>query len=316
MIYALWNQARHTVWIKRGFIGACVLFIGAQVAWNAMPSEYRMNQFAKAPDMLKSLDIVYNLKGAESSSIRVNLWSWTMENSTVFGAGLGAWRNDAEGWTNLAINRCGEALHRAHSEILQWGYEIGWIPLLVLIGLCWPLRKSLGRWALFALPFMAFTFPAERAEILWPLAMLGWWLKQQHPMEDAPSTLGKPLAIAGFGVIALLLGTWVTAQNTLGRTFTQSGALTVNWTPMEEKCVGLYPQDIALNHATLFRCMSAFNQGRMEEGKNLLEDYLEENPRSIPALKINQKLNNRSNDAESICAILQQQLDPAPTASR
>jgi uncharacterized protein HemY len=85
---------------------------------------------------------------------------------------------------------------------------------------------------------------------------------------------------------------------------------------MEEKCVGLYPQDIALNHATLFRCMSAFNQGRMEEGKNLLEDYLEENPRSIPALKINQKLNNRSNDAESICAILQQQLDPAPTASR
>ena len=315
MIYSLWNQGRHAVWIRRVFMGACILFLGAQFAWNAQPSEYRVTQFAQAPDVLKSLDIVYNLKGAESSSIRINLWSWTLDNSNGWGAGLGAWRNDAEGWTNLAVNRCGEALHRAHSELLQWGYEIGWIPLLVLIGLCWPLRKSLGRWALFALPFLAFTFPAERAEILWPLAMLGWWLKQQHPLEDAPSPLGKPLAVSVFGAITLLIGSWVIAQNALGRTLTQPGALTVRWSPMEERCVRLYPQDIALNHADLFRCMSAFNKGRMEEGRALLEGHLEENPRSIPALKIKQKLNGQPNDAATVCSVLQQQLGPAQGSS-
>ena len=315
MIYALWNQGRHSIWIRRVFIGACALFIGAQFAWNAMPADYRVKQFAKAPDMMKSLDIVYNLKGAESSSIRVNLWSWTLEHSQALGAGLGAWRNDAEGWTNLAVDRCGEALHRAHSEFLQWGYEIGWLPLLALIAMCWPWRRSLGRWVLFALPFFAFTFPAERAEILWPLAMLGWWFKQRFPAEDPTPPLGKPFALAGFSAILILLGSWVMAQNTLGRTFKQPGALKVNWTPLEEKCVSLYPQDIALNHATLFRSMSAFNQGRMDEGKALLQDHLSENPRSIPALKINQKLNGQPNDAATICSVLEQQLGAASPSS-
>ena len=149
MIYSLWNQGRHAVWVKRGFLAACALFVAGQLAWNTLPAETRIREFAKVPDIVKSLDVVYNVKAAESSSIRLNLWSWTLDNSQPLGAGLGAWRNDAEGWTNVAVGRCGEALHRAHSEILQWGYEIGWLPLLLLIGLCWPLRRSLGRWALF-----------------------------------------------------------------------------------------------------------------------------------------------------------------------
>jgi len=311
MIYSLWNQGRHAVWVKRGFLAACALFVAGQLAWNTLPAETRIREFAKVPDIVKSLDVVYNVKAAESSSIRLNLWSWTLDNSQPLGAGLGAWRNDAEGWTNVAVGRCGEALHRAHSEILQWGYEIGWLPLLLLIGLCWPLRRSLGRWALFILPFIAFTFPAERAEILWPMAILGWMFKLQHPIEEAPQRVSRPSIIAAFGAIALLLASWVTAQNALGRTFKAPGALKVNWTPLEESCIGMHPQDIALNHADLFRGMSALNKGQMEDGQAFIMRHLEENPRSIPAIKILQKIKGESNDAETVCRVLGAKLEAA-----
>lgn len=314
MVYMLWTLPQSQRWIKRAFIIACTLFASVQVAWNLLPSDVRIREFAKMPDIVKALDITYNLKGAESSSIRLNLWSWTMENSQWQGAGLGAWRNDAEGHVNLTVGRCGEALHRAHSEFLQWGYEIGWLPILLLVGLCWPLRKSLGRWVWFALPFFAFTFPAERAEILWPLAMLGWALKLQFPPLTPPKFGGSELAnkrllIGSFAAILLLLGSWIVAQNAMGRIFQQSGNLRVDWSSTEEACIALHPQDIALNHADVFRVMADFNRGRSEAGKEQLDRFLADNPRSIPAIRVWLKLNGESNGPDAVCRALEARLE-------
>ena len=318
MLYALWMSNLGTKWIKRGFLIACGLFASVQVVWNLLPSEMRVREFAKMPDIVKALDVTYNLKAAESSSIRLNLWSWTWDHLQVQGAGLGAWRNDAEGWVNLAVGRCGEALHRAHSEFLQWAYEIGWLPLIILIGLCWPLRRSLGRWVWFALPFFAFTFPAERAEILWPLAMLGWLFKVKYPPQSkAKPTVGMQRMLLGaLTSIVLLLGSWVVAQNALGRFLKQSGNLRVNWSPLEETCIGLHPQDIALNHADVFRSMDAFNSGKMDEGSALIFNHLEDNPRSIPAIRVLLKLNGESNDSESVCSRLSVQLQEPDQVSQ
>ena len=227
----------------------------------------------------------------------------------IQGAGLCAWRNDAEGHVNLAVDRCGEALHRAHSEFLQWSYEIGWLPLLLLIGLCWPLRKSMGRWTWFALPFLAFTFPAERAELMWPLAMLGWALKIQFPVSKMERFQSSEVAahrvlLTSFISIALLLGSWVVAQNALGRIFQQSGNLKTNWSSSEQVCLFLHPQDIALNHADIFRAMSAFNAGQSERGNTLIQGHLKRNPRSIPAIRVALKLRGKPHNPDAVCAVL------------
>lgn len=316
MLYALWISKAGGRRLKHGFLVVCGLFAAVQVAWNMLPKDVRIREFARMPDILKALDVTYNLKAAESSSIRLNLWSWTLDHLQWCGAGLGAWRNDAEGWVNVAVDRCSEALHRVHSEILQWTYEIGWLPLLLMIGLCWPLRRSLGRWFWLALPFFAFTFPAERAEILWPLAMLGWLLKSKfQPQSDPQSTEGvQRLLIGSMACITLLLGSWVVAQNGLGQVFKQSGNLKVNWTPIEEACIEMHPQDIALNHANVFRAMDAFNTGNMESGTALITGHLEQNPRSIPGIRVLLKLTGESNDSDAVCSRLLQKLQNSSTS--
>lgn len=47
----------------------------------------------------------------------------------------------------------------------------------------------------------------------------------------------------------------------------QRGTLKTNWSPLQQNCLSLHPQDIALNHAHVMRAMTAFNEGRMKEGK-------------------------------------------------
>ena len=57
------------------------LFVLAQVAWNGLAVEDRVDLRAQLPDVVKTLDVVYNLKSATSSSERVQIWSWTLSNT-------------------------------------------------------------------------------------------------------------------------------------------------------------------------------------------------------------------------------------------
>jgi len=310
MLYELWQNHRAPRWVKRGFLTACALFCLAQVGWNLLPEETRYAQFSQSPDVLKSLDVVYNLNGAESSSIRLQLWSWTAGSIEPLGGGLGSWRNDAEGWVNVATGQCQEATRRAHSEFLQWIYELGWIPFLALAGLCWPLRRSMGRWVWLGLPFLAFTFPTERAEILWAMAVLGWWLKSQYPPKDSPnwspaSPRMQTALTSTWVAISLLVGSWVVAQNALGETMQQRGTLKTNWSPLQQNCLSLHPQDIALNHADVMRAMTAFNEGRMEEGKAIIKAHLEANPNSVTAIRVMLKLSQQNYKGEEFCGFLE-----------
>ena len=308
MLVSLWTSGMATRQVKRGFAAAACLFVVAQVGWNLLPQDVRVDRFKSAPDIVKALDVRYNLGAAESSSIRLKLWDWTASNLTPFGSGLGAWRDDAEGWVNVANSRCGEGIRRAHSELLQWAYELGWIPLLLLMGLCWPIRRSLGRWTWFILPFIAFTFPAERAEILWPFAVLGWWLKSRFPPDEPPRLAPKPLLLGIASALFLLIGSWVVAQNAMGRVLRQPGNFRADWSSTEELCLGLHPKDIALNHSTVIRAMSEYNQLRPESGQALIEAHLQAHPRCIPGLKAQRKSLGLSSDPVSLCTVLQEEV--------
>ena len=306
MLYSLWTSGLATRLVKRAFLGAALLFTFAQIGWNLLPQDVRVERFRQLPDIVKSLDVRYNLKAAESSSIRLKLWDWTVSNAQPLGAGLGAWRDDAEGWVNAANDRCGEGIRRAHSEWLQWSYELGWIPLLLLMGLCWPLRSSLGRWLWFILPFVAFTFPAERAEILWPFAALGWWLKSAFPPPEPPPSLPRTALIGVTSALLLLIGSWVMAQNAIGRVLRQSGTFKVDWSPIEEACIALHPKDIALNHSEVIRAMSAYNGGRPQQGKALIEAHLAEHPRCLSGIRVQRKAAGLPHDAAALCTTLQE----------
>ena len=307
-LYALWKSEYVTRWMKRGAGAVCVLFICAQVMWNMVPFEERVERFKRVPDVVKSLDVVYNLNGAESSSIRLTLWRMTAGQLSAFGEGLAKWRDDAEGHVNLATGRCGEATRRAHSELLQWSYELGWLPLLLLIGLCWPLRHSMSRWLWFALPFLAFTFPTERAEILWPFAMLGWWFKLHHPPEERAFRWPPHVLTAVQTATCVLMLSWVVAQNAIGGVLRSSGAFRANWSSTQELCLRMHPKDIALNHADVIRAMSAYNNGRPEEGAALISRHLEQHPRSIPAIRVQLKSEGKPNDVAAICAYLRREM--------
>jgi len=309
IVYHLWSNRPELRTIRRGFTMILGLFVLVQVAWNSIPADERVEYFETVPDVLKSLDVAYNLRRAESSSIRTTMWSWTWDNLEVMGSGLAAWRSDAQGHVNVALNRCYEAQRRAHSEVLQWMYEIGWLPLLVLLGLLWPLRHSMIRWGWLVLPFLAFTFPIERAEILWPMAVLGWALKLRHPPELKTDERIAPRILVSSSVVGFaLVVTWVIAQDAMGSVYRQTGGFKVKWSALQRQCLEVHPQDIVLNHATIYRSMSLLNAGKPEEGGALIESFLQENPRSISAIRIRKKMRGEDNDYGLICDELREKL--------
>lgn len=306
LLYELFVSKRGAAWMRWTFVVGSLAMASVQILWNLLPVETRVEQFAKFPDPLKSLDVMYNLRSAESSSVRVQLWDWTAEHITLTGAGLGAWRQDAEGWVNLRNQRCGEATRRAHSDFLQWLFELGILPFLILLAIGWPLRRSLGRWAWLTLPFLLFTFPMERAETMWAFAALGWFLKLQHPSGHPPAHWGLPAGV--FALSALLLGSWGIAQNALGRVAQQTGSIRTDWGPVEEACLALHPLDIALNHADLLRVMSDFNAGKTEAAVERLKRFHEKHPRSISGIRIWLKAQGKPSTPDDICVYLQQLL--------
>lgn len=312
MLYSLWMSGMATRKIKMAFVSAALLFTAVQVGWNLLPQEERIERFKTMPDMVKSLDITYNLGAAESSSIRLKLWRWTTDNLSWTGGGLASWRDDAEGYVNVANDRCGEGIRRAHSELLQWSYELGLPAFLILVALCWPMRKSMGRWMWFILPFIAFTFPAERAEILWPFAVLGWWFKMQHPPEESPRVAPHPVLVGAMSALFLLIGSWVVAQNAIGRVLRQPGNFKADWSATEEFCIQLHPKDIALNHSDVVRTMSEYNQGRPESGKAILDAHMAEHPLCMSGLRVQRKALGLTTDPASICTAMSERMGDLP----
>ena len=105
MLYSLWMSGMATRKIKMAFVSVALLFTAAQVGWNMLPQEDRIEHFKTLPDIAKTLDVRYNLSAAESSSIRLKLWRLTANHLSLYGGGLASWRDDTEGYVNVANNR-------------------------------------------------------------------------------------------------------------------------------------------------------------------------------------------------------------------
>ena len=192
---------------------------------NLVPAEERVRIFVHVPDVLKTLDVGYNLKSATSSSERVQIWAWTLGDVSAIGGGSGSWKWAAEGHLQERIGKCDVSVRRAHSDLLQWLHELGWLPALVMLLLVWRQMWQVRMFFFLALPLLCFTFPTERAKSWspWPFCFGRSNLEGNH----FPSSKDRGKAVPfcwprlGFGHFG-----WGVE---LGSTHTRSSVTRANW---------------------------------------------------------------------------------------
>ena len=140
----------------------------------------------------------------QSSSLRERstLWSWTISQDLGLAHGPGKWRLDIAEADLFDGKR---QPRRTHNDWLQWGYELGWMGLIVLV-----FFVVLHPWlALITAPLFFLWFPTERPDLMLALALVasGGRLGDIAPFE-LPSiksypklVLWAPLFILGFGAV-------------------------------------------------------------------------------------------------------------------
>jgi len=277
-----WDQTHSQRWVRRLALSSAGAFVMLQLGWALVPADERVKIFLNIPDVFKTLDVGYNLKSATSSSERLQIWDWTMGDLGAFGGGSGSWKWAAEGHLQERIGKCDVAVRRAHSDVLQWLHELGWVPWLTMLLLAWRQVWKSRLFFFLASPLLCFTFPSERAEIVVPMALL-YWSIQPRP-EGEPSAQGGSLLLAMALAFVTFGGAWNVSQHTLGQVVRgQVGLAALNG--VQRKCIDWFPSDAAMNHIDVLMALQLHGAGKHQQAKDLACEVLEERPHSLSAMK-------------------------------
>lgn len=272
-------------------------FFVLQLVWLCIPVSTRVVLFADSPDILKSLDICYNLAQAQSSSERRLLWSWTVERLSLFGPGSGEWKWMAEFEVNNILNKCNVAIRRAHSDVLQTMFELGVVPFLILG--CLSFRQCMYQWraVLVLLPILMFSFVLERAEVLASIMCMMSILR-----EPPTGSKTNHRAVVGYvmSMCCALLFVWAFAQDAIGRASRGQGLVT-NWGQVRRLAVDAFPTDIAMNHIDVVLASYHHASGNSERAKHMILQHMKENPQSMSGMKAWVGMNSsRANSCEAL----------------
>lgn len=286
------GQAGRT--LRRISAGAIGVFILAQVAWNVQPVEQRVSTFARLPDVVKAFDVMYNLRAARSSTDRLLLWDWTVRHIPAMGEGSGSWKWNAQCEVNQIMGDCTIAVRRAHSDLLQLAFELGWLGLLLLGGIVAWMARVRGRWVWVVVPLLLFTFPTERAETLWPF-LLVWWAGGKESDSGSETGSRAPrwkwpvvlvcLLLASFGTM------WSWSQDRLGA-LVQGKIGVTELSSTDRQVLDWFPSDIAMNHIDVLVALRLHAAGRDEQALGLIESHLDSHPNSMTASQLQAKLLN------------------------
>ncbi len=277
-----WDQTHSQRWVRRLAISSAGAFVMLQLGWALVPGEERVKIFVHVPDVLKTLDVGYNLKSATSSSERFQIWDWTMWDLGAFGGGSGSWKWAAEGHLQERIGKCDVAVRRAHSDVLQWLHELGWLPWLTMLLLAWRQVWKSRLFFFLALPLLCFTFPSERAEIVVPMALLYWSIQPRlHPRPDEEaSAQGGSLLLAMTLALVTFGGAWNVSQHTLGQVVRgQVGLAALNG--LQRQCIDWFPSDAAMNHIDVLMALQLHAAGEHQQAKSMAYKMMAERPHSL-----------------------------------
>lgn len=271
--------------LKRLIQVGCAAMIVLQLGWFFVLPTVRVESFEMAPDVLKSLDIRYNVSQATSSSERRAIWSWTLNHLEWIGPGPGEWKWCAEMEVNQLLNKCDVAVRRAHSDLLQLFFELGVLPMLILLGLIREKLRLHWREVLVCLPMLLFSFALERAEVIASLCLMGVLIEGTR--SDSSKHGEKHLFLpAGWVFLAcgLSTGCWWVAQNSLGEA-TRGATKFAEWGLGRRECVDMFPSDVALNHVDVILSSYWYAQGSTDRAADMLSSHLKNHPKSISGLK-------------------------------
>ena len=296
-----WDQARSHRWVRHVAMTAAGAFVCVQVAWNMVPAEERVQMFVHMPDVLKTLDVSYNLKSATSSSERVQIWAWTVGELRTLGSGSGSWKWEERGTFRGAL---ASATCPSKSPFGRFAVASQLMAALFVHGVVGHARVVASTNVfLLASPLLCFTFPSERAEIVVPMALLYWSLQARRVSSEAGEdpAHGRVMLLASAMVLVTMGGVWNVAQHTLGQAVRgQVGLATLN--DGQRKCIDWFPSDAAMNHIDLLMALQLHAAGEHQKAKDMALEVLASRPHSLTALKALWSMEGGRHDSSWDCS--------------
>jgi hypothetical protein len=273
-------------WFKWLFAAGCVALIALQLTFSFLRTPAQKHRFDALPDLVKNLDLSYNLTRAESSSERLIMWQWTTDHANSLGNGTGSWKFLAEGYINAALGKCELMVRHPHSDLLKMTFETGVIFTVIFL-LWWivGLKPSL-RYVVVFLPMYVFAFPTERGETLSALMVLIICTSNPKPAQQV---IGFKTALALTAILLITSLAWSRSQHCLGKAM-RNPLVLKQTSQVDRKMLDAFPFDIVLNRLPTYQAIVLADAGETTAALELLKGVLKKHPNDQGALRLMQRL--------------------------
>jgi hypothetical protein len=277
---------RRERWFKWCFAFGMVMLVAMQLTFSYLRAPAQKHRFDALPDLVKNLDLSYNLTRAESSSERLIMWKWTGERINLLGHGIGSWKFEAEGYIGAALGKCELMVRHPHADLLKLVFEAGIIFTFLFLAWWLVLIKPSLRYMVVFLPMLVFAFPTERGETLSALMILLLCTSKPQPVQKGLALLP---ALAVISALLMVSIGWSRSQHCLGKAMRDPIVLKTT-SPADRKLLDAFPFDIVLNRLPTYQAIVLADAGQTQAACELLTGILSKHPNDQGALRLMQRL--------------------------
>jgi len=253
--------------------GLIVCYFLTTALWSYVFFESYQLWVERLPDVVKSIDPVYNVFYMPSSSERMKIWTWTWNELSLIPHGLGQWKILAQGWIILPNYDCLTIVRRPHNELLLFLYELGWIGGVLFLALLVYLKPS-RNW-LITLPLLLFSFPLERASMIIPLLLL-LSIGYAKPVSTIVKWQRWAVISLLVGTIAIHTSRW--RADYLFASFTKEVSAIRSLGSLDEQVLSIFPYDFMLNHTDKYKAFTAIDEQEIGLALDLVWQNYHRNP--------------------------------------
>ena len=288
---------KHQSWFKWFLVAGCVMFISLQMTFSFLRTPAQKHRFDALPDLVKQLDLIYNLSSAESSSERLVMWQWTVDRSNLFGNGIGSWKFDAEGYIGAALGKCELMVRHPHSDLLKMMFETGILFTILFLSWWLVLLKPSFRYLVVFLPMFVFAFPTERGETLGALMVMLLFTSKPKAVNRGFRLITGLIITTALVVVSL---GWSRSQHCLGKAMRDP--LTLKDTShLDRKLLDAFPFDIVLNRLPTYQAIILADAGETEAARELLAGVLVKHSNDQGALRLMLRLGGKLPSNAVVC---------------